>query len=134
VTQGEWTSACDDVVTALVGLKISKRRAIDLVRRAAGTTQQEILGNALKIHGQSRTQPMTGGVNGHAIGSNASTQVAPTSAAVQKPSIQSDAIAALIVLGIPEKQATALIQSVPGNTKEQLIRGALQVLRQGRTK
>jgi hypothetical protein len=51
-----WTDECDLAVGALVGLKIPKRKAIDLVRQSPGATVQEILGHALRIHGQSRGQ------------------------------------------------------------------------------
>jgi hypothetical protein len=69
-------------------------------------------------------------VNGHAL---PSTTTPPTQVPSARQQMIADAVSALFVLGIPKKQALALIQSVPGNTKEELIRGALQVLRQGRT-
>ena len=130
VSQAEWSPECDDAVSALVGLKIPKKRAIDLVRRAPGTTHSEILRNALKIHGQNRTQ-MPLSVNGHAIGANTPTQVAPASPSVQMQSPKVEAIAALVGLGIPSKTAVALVQQCPGDTVEELIRGALQAFRRG---
>jgi hypothetical protein len=130
VTQGEWTPECSTAVDALIALRISKKRAIDLVRRAAGTTHSEILRNALKIHGERRTQPITGSVNGHAIGANTPTQVSPASTTAQNQSPKMDAVAALVGLGIPTQTATALIQGIPGNSTDELIRNALRVLRE----
>ena len=130
--QAEWTEECSAAVDALVALRISKRRAIDLVRRAVGTTQAEILRNALKIHGQSRTQPITSDINGHAMGANASAPANQVPATGQKQQVVADAMAALVSLGIPSKQAVALVQEIPGSTSEELIRGALQTLRSKR--
>jgi hypothetical protein len=129
VPQGEWTPACDEALAALVGLKIPKRRAIDLIRRAAGSTCDEILRAALRIHGQNRTQPITGSMNGHALGASTPTQVAPASPSVQQQSQRADAIAALIGLGIASKTAVALVQQCSGNSTEDLIRQTLKSLR-----
>jgi hypothetical protein len=127
--QAEWTSACDDACAALVGMKISKRTAIDLIRRSTGTTVDEILRAALRIHGLSRTQMPTL-VNGHAVDANTPTQVAPASSSVQ--TIQSEAIRALVGLGISSKTAIALVQSCSGNTTEELLRQALKALPKNR--
>jgi hypothetical protein len=102
VPQGEWTPECDTALAALVSRRIPKRKAIDLVRRAAGATHDEILRNALKIHGQNRTQ-MPQSVNGHAVGANTPTQVTPASPSVQNQSPQVEAIAALVELGIQNR-------------------------------
>jgi hypothetical protein len=116
--QAEWTEECSAALEALIALRIPKKRSIDLVRRAAGSTRDEILRAALRIHGQSRTQPITGNVNGHANGANTPTQVAPASQSMQQQSQREGAIAALISLGIPNQTATALIQQMPATPQK----------------
>jgi hypothetical protein len=132
VSQAEWTDQCSAAVDALLALRIPKKRAIDLVRRAPGATHDEILRAALRIHGLSRTQ-MPHSVNGHANGASIPTQVTLASEA-QKQSQRVDAVAALVGLGIPSKTAVALVNQSSGNTAEELLRDALQALRRGGSK
>lgn len=61
----DWTAECDDVVSALISLKIPKREAISLVRQSPGTAVDEILRHALKIRDQGRRHFLSGG-NGRA--------------------------------------------------------------------
>jgi hypothetical protein len=80
VPQAEWTDECSTALDALIALRIPRKKAIDLVRRAAGNTHDEILRAALRIDGQSRTQSITGSVNGHAVGTNTPAEVTPANA------------------------------------------------------
>jgi hypothetical protein len=125
VTQGEWTEECNTALAALISLKIPKRTAVELVRRASGTTHQEILRAALQIHGQARAQ-----VNGYPIGPGTNQgDFLPASDTIDKQKAAADAIAALVSLGIPSETATALVQKSSGNSTQELVREALKALR-----
>jgi hypothetical protein len=90
-------------VAALVCLRIPKCESIALVRQSAGTTADEITRNALRIRGQS---PQL--LNGHAPLPNTSAPATQVPVIVQKQSnVTAEAIAALVLLGIPEHNAAA---------------------------
>jgi hypothetical protein len=107
VPQAEWTTECDTAVAALVCLRIPKCESIALVRQSAGTTADEITRNALRIRGQDRGQsPQL--LNGHAPLPNTSAPATQVPVIVQKQSnVTAEAIAALVLLGIPEHNAAA---------------------------
>jgi hypothetical protein len=94
-------------VSALVSLKIPKRESIALVRQSAGATADEITRNALRIRGQGWGQsPQL--LNGHAPLPNTSAPATQVPVTVQKQSnVTAEAIAALVLLGIPEHNAAA---------------------------
>jgi Holliday junction resolvasome RuvABC DNA-binding subunit len=72
-------------------------------------------------------------LNGHAPLTNTSAPATQVSETVQKQSnVAAEAIAALVLLGIPEQTSAALFQRVPGKTTDEQIRGALKLYAQSK--